>query len=420
MNMLSTLVLLASLLALNLPSSCLANSRLQVGPQAGLLARASPANVSIQVDQIPRSWPPSSPIAKRSNLNTNPDGSTFLWLPQDEYSGKTFFESNQVSLPEQCVEDHTSLPTSSGHVNYVNRSTAFDQQLVYVQDDGVVIMKGDNTTWLERGAFRNSVRISSYAQYTTGLFILDLNRAPWGCGTWPAFWTLGNGVWPDTGEIDIIEGVHDNEHNQVAWHTKAGCTLTPEANFTGNIVQLNGADNLDCNGLINQNSGCGILELSRASYGPYFDSIGGGVFAMKWDENGIAIWSFYRAAIPKDIIEGTPDPSQWGNPSAALEPKNCDPLQYFVNHSIIFDITFCGDWAGNSYATSGCPGTCEDRLTDPGNFVNATWSINSLKVYKKQVIKGRITNNSPHVPANNSWTLSVYILSIITIMSVLT
>ena len=28
-----------------------------------------------------------------------------------------------------------------------------------------------------------------------------------------------------------------------------------------------------------------------------------------------------------------------------------------------------GDWAGNSYATSGCPGTCAERLTDPTNFV---------------------------------------------------
>lgn len=27
-----------------------------------------------------------------------------------------------------------------------------------------------------------SVRISSRATYNTGLFILDLNRAPWGCG----------------------------------------------------------------------------------------------------------------------------------------------------------------------------------------------------------------------------------------------
>lgn len=31
-------------------------------------------------------------LSSRSSLNTDPDGSTFLWLPQDEYSGPSFFE----------------------------------------------------------------------------------------------------------------------------------------------------------------------------------------------------------------------------------------------------------------------------------------------------------------------------------------
>jgi hypothetical protein len=60
-------------------------------------------------------------------------------------------------------------------------------------------MHGDNTTYLDHGVPRkryvllllysidgsdpfHSVRISSWAQYNTGLFILDLNKAPWGCG----------------------------------------------------------------------------------------------------------------------------------------------------------------------------------------------------------------------------------------------
>ncbi|RDB28968.1 putative glycosidase C21B10.07 [Hypsizygus marmoreus] len=364
------------------PPSCSALSRLSFDLRAGRSAR----HVDLSTTYEPRGWPPRSiPIEKRSNLNVNPDGSTFLWLPQDEYSGKTFFDR---------WDFFSDADPTKGHVNYVNRSRAFDQGLVYTQEDGTVIMKGDDTKWLEKGVYRDSVRISSKKQYNTGLFVLDLNRAPWGCATWPAFWTLGTGNWPFNGEIDIIEGVHDNQHNQVAWHTAPGCTLTPATNFTGKIVQHSGQDNLDCNGLINDNSGCGVIEWSRASYGPYFDAQGGGVFAMKWDENGIAVWSFYRATVPKDIVEGTPDPSNWGVPSAVLEPDNCNPLQYFVNHSIIFDITFCGDWAGNSYATSGCPGTCEDRLMDPGNFVNASWSINSLKVYRKQPIKGRITNSA--------------------------
>jgi len=109
---------------------------------------------------------------------------------------------------------------------------------------------------------------------------------------------------------------------------------------------------------------------------------------MKWDQDGISVWNFYRVAIPKDILEGIPDPANWPNPTATLEPAGCNPIEFFQNHSIIFDITFCGDWAGNSYATSGCPGTCPNRLMDPTNFVNASWSINWLKVYRRQSVVG--------------------------------
>jgi hypothetical protein len=35
------------------------------------------------------------------------------------------------------------------------------------------------------------------------------------------------------------------------------------------------------------------MEWSRASYGATFDAQGGGVFAMKWDENGIAVCEYY-------------------------------------------------------------------------------------------------------------------------------
>jgi len=48
-------------------------------------------------------------------------------------------------------------------------------------------------------------------------------------------------------------------------------------------------------------------------------------------------------------------------------PYTMGGLNAFLTRLLI-DITFCGDWAGNSYATSGCPGTCAERLQDPGNF----------------------------------------------------
>ncbi|KAJ3526186.1 hypothetical protein NM688_g8288 [Phlebia brevispora] len=333
-------------------------------------------------------------LSERSNDTDAASSDTaVVWTIDDNYAGQTFFDG---------FDFYTGADPTHGTVNYTTKDFAFANNLAYVQSDGTVIMKGDNTTTLPVNVNRNSVRVSSTKQYNTGLFILDLNQAPWGCGVWPAWWTLGGGQWPYTGEIDIIEGVHDNEHNQVTWHTGPNCTLNPNATFTGAIVETNGQPNLVCDGLANGNSGCGVTEWSRASYGPTFDAQGGGVFAMKWDEDGIAVWSFYRAAVPQDIVSSQPDPSNWGTPVAVLEPSGCDPISNFINHSIVFDITFCGDWAGNSYATSGCPGTCTTQLQDPGNFDNAIWNINTLKVYKK------VTLTRPATSAASSRTAVVF------------
>jgi beta-glucanase (GH16 family) len=39
-----------------------------------------------------------------------------------------------------------------------------------------------------------------------------------GAGLWPAFWALGDGRWPDTGEIDIMENVGERRWTSVALH----------------------------------------------------------------------------------------------------------------------------------------------------------------------------------------------------------
>ena len=39
-----------------------------------------------------------------------------------------------------------------------------------------------------------------------------------GVGLWPAFWALGNGEWPDTGEMDIMENVGERDWTNVALH----------------------------------------------------------------------------------------------------------------------------------------------------------------------------------------------------------
>lgn len=41
---------------------------------------------------------------------------------------------------------------------------------------------------------------------------------PTGAGLWPAFWLMGNGPWPDIGEIDVMEYVGENDWVSSALH----------------------------------------------------------------------------------------------------------------------------------------------------------------------------------------------------------
>ncbi len=53
--------------------------------------------------------------------------------------------------------------------------------------------------------------------------------------------------------------------------------------------QTNGVNNTDCDASVNSNSGCDVTDFSRASYGQFFEQQGGGIIAMKWDENDISV-----------------------------------------------------------------------------------------------------------------------------------
>jgi len=50
-----------------------------------------------------------------------------------------------------------------------------------------------------------------------------------GAGLWPAFWALGTGRWPDTGEMDIMENVGDPTWTNFALHGPGYSGNTPFA-----------------------------------------------------------------------------------------------------------------------------------------------------------------------------------------------
>lgn len=314
---------------------------------------------------------------RRVNTSTNATATTNVHrrVPKafkitDQYTGSNFFDG---------WDFFSEADPTNGNVNYLNKTDAVAKKLVFVEN-GTAVMKVDDTNFIGAGQNRDSVRISTTKSYTGGLFVLDVQTMPHGCGVWPAWWTVGPS-WPNGGEIDILEGVHDQQFNQMTLHTASGCVLDPGLEKLKSTIISK-----DCNAAVNFNAGCAYLDNDAASYGAGLNAAGGGVFAMLWDDNGISVWFFPRKSVPQDLEcltdskSATADPTTWGPPKAHWASSACSTSKFFKDHSLVFDTTLCGDWAGATYASAGCPGTCADRLKDPANFKDAVWRINSVTV----------------------------------------
>ncbi|EON64227.1 hypothetical protein W97_03457 [Coniosporium apollinis CBS 100218] len=293
----------------------------------------------------------------------------------DEYLPTNFFDKFNF---------YTGPDPTWGHVHYKNRSYAQDNGLINTYSDHVRLGVDTTNRWPIGGQGRPSVRISTNATYQHGLFIADIRHMPFGCGTWPAYWMLGQGLenWPAYGEIDIIEGANLQDKNRMTLHTSNNCTIAGN-NQNSELVTPN---------CWSQAGGCGVRARTTDTYGAGFNTIGGGVYAMEWTSSWIRMWFFPRNSIPAGVTSSTPDPSTFGVPLANFQgPNTCNIDSKFVNHKIIFNIDFCGQWAGNAYASSGCPLTANQTGWDscvyfvgdnPSNFTEAYWSINSLRVYQ--------------------------------------
>jgi hypothetical protein len=287
-----------------------------------------------------------------------------IYQLSNTYQGTSFFDG--------WTFWNTGDPTH-GYVHYLSKADAQAQGLINATSSVVYI--GADYRNVASGSGRASVRLTSTATFNNGLFVMDLSHMPTGCGTWPAWWTVGPN-WPSGGEIDIIEGVNVGQIDQTTLHTNPGCTMANEdkSKFSGKLV------NADCQG----NTGCGIQTVA-GSYGAPFNSHQGGVFAMEWMADHIQTWYWPRGSVPADITNNSPNPnpSGWGKPYAYFqEGSNC-PSSHFHNHQIVIDLTFCGDWAGAVFGND-CPGkgSCNDYVkNNPAAFKEAYWNIHFIKVF---------------------------------------
>ncbi|KAF8533824.1 concanavalin A-like lectin/glucanase domain-containing protein [Trichophaea hybrida] len=286
---------------------------------------------------------------------------------QSDYNVHNFFDQFNFFIGQD--------PTN-GFVRYVDGPTAQAQGLIR-KDNGRIYIGVDTTNKAPNG--RQSLRLESKARYTRGLIVLDLAHMPWGCGTWPAFWTYGDN-WPYNGEIDIIEGVHQQRYNSMALHTSDGCSISGSGQ-----MGVSQSPNCFVNALGQvSNQGCQTYDYRGNSWGAGFNNNGGGVYATEWNSDFIKIWFFPRGQVPADVYSAYPEPASWGTPAAVFQ-GNCNISQRFNAHKLVFNITFCGDWAANVWGSSGCANraaTCNAYVANnPGDFSEAYWMINSLKVW---------------------------------------
>ncbi|KAF5389760.1 hypothetical protein D9757_005970 [Collybiopsis confluens] len=299
-----------------------------------------------------------------------------VYVPIREYSGQSFFDG---------WDYYGSIDnTTWGNVTYVDQNTSDAQRLTYVDSTtGHAIIRVDNTTNIAPAPLvnRNTVKITTKDAYPIGsLVTIDVSHIPFGCSVWPSFWMLGtNALWPDAGEIDIIEGINGLTQNQMALHTTPGCGLATNAIQTGHIVQG------DCSTA----QGCLVQETKPNSFGSAFAQAGGGVFGAQLDVSGIYMWFWPRNSIPQSISEATfssnMDISDWGTPTAAYPSSGCNITQFFQPQQLVLDITLCGVWAGipSIYSSTGCSGQCINNVIGSGNPVynDAYWEISYIRTY---------------------------------------
>ena len=361
------------------------------------------------------------------------------------YSSKIV--SNVTNMKEESEQDEiqnfgvnksdTQYPVSQ------NKEDTEEEVLIYMssaaryEDDKGRTNHGSNAhTPLPRA----SIRLEGRRRFNRGLFILDVQHIPVGCGVWPAFWLTDEANWPNHGEIDIVEGINYQSVVKTALHTRDQCSMyahVPVHAKTGTWDWAYGIPNTYTGTPDNRtqkeadncwefaahqwyNQGCVAVSSEEGTLGSSFNEKGGGIYVLEWDPENryIKSWVFLRSDIPQnllDVIQShssssasrsmpkvNPIPEEWGVLPYAYfaigQATGCS-ADHFVNLRIVFNLAFCGNVAGNRYF-GDCPNqsklfrvkndnpisSCVEWIkSDPEELDEAYWAIRGVYVFERSL-----------------------------------
>jgi len=264
--------------------------------------------------------------------------------------GEAFFD---------CFDFFSGDDPTHGDVTYLTRAEAERDHLVGTSgSSGAVFMASTTGT----GARPKSIRLMTKQTYNKGLFILDVAHVPTGPGTWPAWWMYGPN-WPYNGEFDMFEIVNAGTESKTSIHTSKGCEMPQVPGIDNGGRGWTGPGD-------SGNDGAGVFGNSAGSA---LNNMGGGIYAVHWTSAGLAMYFFPRNKVPSNMD----DPSTWGAPWRLFPFGPKCPSSHFGHMKVTFDLTFCGDWAGNVFA--GGMAACIRTVRNTPNE-DAYWGINSMRI----------------------------------------
>jgi beta-glucanase (GH16 family) len=158
-----------------------------------------PALLALVIAGCAAAAPPASTPANSRQL-----------LFSDEFDGTALDRSKWVTIgPDFWVNNEQQA--------YVDRPDVLEVR------DGLLVLTPRYAPGVDTNASRNADFIAGRVE-TAGKFNMRYGRVearirmPDAEGVWPAFWMVGNGPWPTTGEIDVMEYVGERDWTGSAIH----------------------------------------------------------------------------------------------------------------------------------------------------------------------------------------------------------
>lgn len=238
---------------------------------------------------------------------------------------------------------------------YSNWLTARHKGVIESHDNHAILRTGSRN-----GYYRDSIKIATKQRWTYFLGVMKFSHVPWGQGVWPAFWSNGRGIWPNGGEVDLLEYANWEE-NRISMHTGwwNQCKLdAAEVNRCGGFPDRNGMDYNCRTSYLGDHPQLGCAPThDNGRKTPQTWANSPGVFAVESTEAFVKVFYIPEHEIPDDLNTDNPQPNSWDRwvvsyypfrASEARNPGTCssNPLSA---QQLIINIELCGDWAGSTW-----------------------------------------------------------------------